>query len=247
MKKALLPTLCMMLCYGIVAIQGFGQKPGTPVVTPLKVTIQNFDSTGTFPRIRSDCWNAAVPNCPYVDGLEGVSASFDKSGNLQVDCQSSKTQIRQVYFDYGNPNTGDPSQVFMPPPPGSHVPPYPTGFQNMARVVTDPPVNAPFTPLQNLSIGAVQCVGLAVTFQLNGTGWRSNFRKGNNFPNTPLASYGVVTRLDANTWEVEPRASSCNPGTATVGELNDIPLSGPGSLTNNGMYYLPVKITLVRK
>lgn len=247
MKKYVLLSLSLLLCFSLVTIHTSGQKTGTPTVVPLKVTIQNYDSVGVFSRIRSDCWNAPIPNCPYVDGLEGVAASFDKSGNLQITFQNSKTQIRLVYFDYGNPNTGDPSQVFMLPPPGAHVPPYPTGFQNMAHVVTDPTGNAPFTPLQDMSVGTVQCVGLAFTFQLNGKGWRNNFRKANNFPNTPLASYGVVTRLDTNTWEVEPKASSCNQGTATVSELNDIPLSGPGNLTNNGMYYMPFKLTLVRK
>ena len=73
------------------------------------------------------------------------------------------------------------------------------------------------------------------------------FHYAQNFPNSSSASYAVVTRIDANTWEVEPKASTCNTGAATVAELNDLPLTGPGGLTNNGMYYMPFKLTLVRK
>ena len=247
MKRNFLLMLSLMLCFGFAAARASGQKPSSLPPVPLKVTIQNFDSTGTFCRIRSDCWNAPIPNCPYIDGVDGVSANFDESGNLNISFQDKRHKTRLVYFDYGDPNTGDPSQVFMAPPPGAHVPPYPTGFQNEANVINHHTDTVPFTPLQNMSVGAVQCVGLAVTFQLNGRGWRNNFHYMQNFPNSSITAYGVVTRLDANTWEVEPKASACNPGVATVAELNDIPLSGPGGLTNNGMYYMPFKLTLVKR
>lgn len=241
MKRNFLLILSLMLCFGFVAVHGFGQKPGILTMVPLKVTIQNYDSIGTFSRIRSDCWNTPNPNCPYIDGSDGVGAKFDTSGNLVIDFQNKKPKTRLVYFDYDAP------QMYASPPPGAHVPPYPTGFQNMARVITNHQTVPSFTPLQNLSVGAAQCVGLAFTFQLNGKGWRNNFNYAQNFPNSSLTSYAVVTRIDANTWEIEPKVSTCNTGIATVAELNDIPLSGPGGLTNNGMYYMPFKLTLVRK
>ena len=79
--------------------------------------------------------------------------------------------------------------------------------------------------------------------------WRNNYRYANNFPNSYLGSYAVVTRIDGDTWEIEPKPSACNGNGSNpwVAEVNDLSGPGNGILTTNGSYYMRFKLKLERK
>lgn len=53
----------------------------------------------------------------YTNGDQGVAASIDKWGNLIIDFQTTKAQIRRLVYDY----TNDPSNpTTAPPGTGAH-------------------------------------------------------------------------------------------------------------------------------
>lgn len=253
MKRSILLSLVLSLCLGLIAAgaaaQKSGQKPPKLTAVPLKVTIQNTDSSGQPTRIRSDCHTAANPDCPYISGVDGVQASFDNEGNLVATIQPvRKRVVRSVYFDYEDAEPLSAEQLINPPP-DAHALPL-SGYQGNVHIVTWwNAFGAYFEPLQNMSVGQVECVGMAITFDADGVNWRNNYRYANNFPDSYRSSYAVVTRIDASTWEIEPKPSSCNGNGANPGvaEVNDRAGKGLGTLTTNGLYYVPVKLTLTKK
>jgi hypothetical protein len=86
----------------------------------------------------------------------------------------------------------------------------------------------------------------------NKTMWRHNFHRTTSADGLDAVetSYRVVKRIDANTWEVEPAASApCNGGVPApaLARLKDTPTIESLQLNNDGLYYLPFKLTLIRK
>ncbi|HYE74234.1 MAG TPA: hypothetical protein VEF04_12930, partial [Blastocatellia bacterium] len=61
MKKSLLIVVCLVLCLSLAAVGTLAQKPVTNPAIPLKVTIENLDSTNTPCQIQSD------GNGEYID------------------------------------------------------------------------------------------------------------------------------------------------------------------------------------
>jgi hypothetical protein len=237
MKKNLLIVVCLVLGLGWATAGTSAQKTVTYPAVPLKVTIENLDSANTRSQIRSD------ENGEYIDGMAGIEANIDQYGNLIIDFQTGRAAQRLVYFDYSRPY----SQL----PPGAHVPPYPTGLQGDSYLSTIPKDNSAYTPLQNLGIDSSECVSLGWSFtwqDAKKTQWRNDFHRGQQFPaQANQTSYAVVTRIDLDTWEVEPKSNSCNTGMPTVVELLDTPTKGSFNFTDDGLYYMPFKLTLRRK
>jgi hypothetical protein len=199
-------------------------KPGTYLPVPLEVTI----ASDLGLKITGD-------SSPYVNGQEGTTANFDKYGNLIVSFG------RPVCFDYGV------SEVENPPP---------TGCYNNSYISTLPkqPKQEGDGALQNLAKGSSQCVQLNWHFRdASNVLWRNGFHR-DPFPPEPQpeASYAVVTRTDADTWEVEPRAFSCQEygpldpaGMARVFTHESV--RGKTVYTDYGLYSLPFRLTLTRQ
>ena len=235
MRKPFSIALLFMFC---LSADVFAQKP-----VNLKVIIQPTDSLGNTCKITSDGAG------PYVHGQAGVSASFDTDGFFSVNFQTGKNVQRTVTFDYSSPYTGFDSA----PPQDAHAPT--SGTYPRAYLGAIPEDSSTYIPAQNLPIGSSECLQLSWHYTLNDankTQWRHNFRRTSSTDGLDVVetSYAVLTRIDANTWEVEPVASApCNnsvPAPA-LARLKDTPTVSSLQLNNDGLYYLPFKLTLIRK
>ena len=166
---------------------------------------------------------------PYVNGQGGTTANFDKYGNLIVSFG------RPVCFEY----------VVK----GVEVPP--TGCYNNSYISTVPKQQGDGA-LQELDPGLSQCVQLNWQFRdASNVLWRNGFHRNRDLPGPQDGtSYAVVTRTDADTWEVEPRALSCpgydNPaGMARVFTQESV--RGKWVYTDYNLYSLPFRLTLTRQ
>jgi hypothetical protein len=250
MKKIFLLVLSLSLSSGFVLVRALAQKPKTYPTVPLIVSFRdagavNCDATidpRCADRIRSD------GNGAYTHGSQGVSAVIDQYGYLNINFQTTDTPVRQVYFDYSVP--------FLPPldPAAAHTPPAP-GLQPKAHLTTLPVGDGNYTPIQNMLLGGSQCVKLGFTFtwaDKKKTQWRNNFHRSDTFPEQyAKTSYGVVTCVAADalgkctSWTLEPKGD-CS-GYDSIAELIDTPTVGPFNFTDNGLFYLPFKLALVRR
>ncbi len=243
-RVTLFTTLTLTICFGLTAVGVLADKPGTIPAVYLKAVIQPTDSSGSTCQILSDGGGQ------YIHGQEGILASFDNSGNLIIDFQTGKTVQRTVTFDYSSSYAGFDSA----PPSTPHTPV--SGTYPRAYLSTIPQSNdGSYIPLQNLSVGASECVQLSCMYILDDakkTQWRHNFHRTSSSDGLDVVetSYAVVTRIDANTWEVEPSASApCNSSvpSPSLARLKDTPTVGPLRLNNDGLYSLRFKLTLIRK
>ena len=172
----------------------------------------------------------AEDGSPYENGQGGTTANFDKYGNLIVSFG------RPVCFDYGVYGVEDP----------------PTGCYNNSYISTVPQQQGDGA-LQELDPGLSQCVQLNWQFRdASNVLWRNGFHRNRDLPGSQAGtSYAVVTRTDADTWEVEPRALSCpadyeNPaGMARV--FTHEWVRGKTVYTDYGLYSLPFRLTLTRQ
>ncbi|HEX4947508.1 MAG TPA: hypothetical protein VFZ34_12635 [Blastocatellia bacterium] len=250
MKKTTLLLITLALGFSLVAIAALAQKPKTYPTVPLIVSFRDAGSTDCntiedprcADRIRSDGLGA------YTHGVQGVSATIDQYGYLNLNFQTSDSPLRQVYFDYSVrfPSASNPEPPLTPPAPG---------LQPKAQLTTLPLGEGNYTPIQNMALGSSQCVktGIAFTWaDKKKTQWRSNFRRSDTFTaQTAQTSYGVVTceGVDSTgkciSWTLEPK-SNCS-GYDSIGELLHTPTVGPFNFTDYGLYYLPFKLTLTKK
>lgn len=130
----------------------------------------------------------------------------------------------------------------------------PTGFQDRAYISTVcPEVGTGFpcaTPkIQEMAVGAEQCVQLNWEFtDVFGQAWRNGFHRNRDLPNQNGTAYGVVTRTDADSWIVEPRAASCQgdnmPGIARTFRIETV--KARFVYHDFGTFWLPFKLTLTR-
>ena len=140
---------------------------GTSALVPLRVTVEPMDSTSTNCRICGDGLgiNTAIYQNPneYVDGIDGVSASFTKYGWLSISFQE-RASLRTVNFDYSS--AGNPSALPVLP-------------------VYSPKVTSGVDPnliLQDMSFGATNCIRL---------GW--SYTDGSNITRNHGFQFGHVT------------------------------------------------------
>ena len=212
-----------------LAVVGFaGKRPNTYPAVPLVVTAQAVDSDSSPCKICGDGLGQ------YIDGVDGVGASIDQYGNLIINFDTAQTPFRKLNFDYSNPV--DPSNAFRPP----------ASLNSYLSTVPGPDN----VPIQNMTVGAEQCVQLGITFTDNDkkeTQYRNSFHRNLTNFDSSQASYGVVTRISDTEWELEPKAAGCNTGTPTVGELITTPSVGRFEFTDRGAFYLPFKMSLSAK
>ena len=166
---------------------------------------------------------------PYENGQGGTTANFDKYGNLIVSFG------RPVCFDYGVD--------------GVEVPP--TGCYNNSYISTVPQQQGDGA-LQELGLGSSQCIQLNWQFRdASNVLWRNGFHRNRDLPGPQDGtSYAVVTRTDADTWEVEPRALSCsgyNNPAGVAGVFTHESVRGKTVYTDYGLYSLPFRLTLTRQ
>jgi hypothetical protein len=157
---------------------GAGQKPGTYTPVPLKVTVQAVDSFGNSCAICSDGMG------DYIDGQQGVKATIDQYGDIIIDLQTARTQIRRLVYHY--PATAAP-------PDGSHdyLSTLPLGNGALqAMVVNGPPISVASCPLFNDPSGQPQ--------------YRHGFFRDCGSGLGPEGSRLVVRRTALDQWEVEP-------------------------------------------
>jgi hypothetical protein len=224
-----------VMTIGIV-VTADASKPQSLPRVPLTVTVDDIDSTGLPTQIRSDGFG------PYVDGQDGVAASLDAYGDLIVDWQTRTSQARRVSFEYSRPH------IPVGPPPPSHA----NGDVYLASIA-EPAL--PRTPIQLMVAGSEQCVRLhwMSTLSDSNAQWRTSYRRPANGP-VQDSSYAVVTRVDADTWEVEPKDAACNVDhlngitpIPTVATVIRAAIKGQFVAVDYGTYYMPFKLTLRRR
>jgi len=228
MKKQLVLGAALFLALGLAFLGALAAKTQTYTPVPLVVTVEAADSNNVACKICSDGLG------DYSDGVDGVSANIDQYGNLIINFDDAQTPFRKLDFDYSNPV--NPSNAFRPP-----------ASQNSYLSTVPGPNNV---PIQNLSVGAEQCVQLGISFTDTDkakTQYRDSFHRNLTNFDVSQASYGVVTRTSSTTWELEPKVSSCNTGVATEGELITTPSVGKFVFTDRGAWYLPFKMSLRAK
>jgi hypothetical protein len=212
------------------------QKGGGNSDVRLRVSIADTEDY----RIKSDLAG------DYVDGEQGVSARLDRYGDLIVNFQADpRAGRRQVSFDYSCATSGTC---------GSSPDEMPIGLQDRGyistvcrEVSTGFPCTSP--KIQEMPDGTEQCVQLNWEFtDVFGQHWRNGFHRNRDLPNQEGTAYGVVTRIDANTWTVEPRAAACQgdnmPGIARTFRIETVRSK---VVTHDfGTFWLPFKLTLTR-
>ena len=230
MKRNLLAFLATIIVAFLVVSPMAAQKPGTSPVIPLKVQIESLDSLGT-----------ACAICPdglgqYVDGQDGVTASFSKYGGLIVDFGTAPA-LRSVSFIY-NPAEGAP-----PPMSLNGLTTY-TGLPSTN--------NAP--NLQDMTYGLSQCLGMTWNHNNGGNTARTHgFRFSGGVLTTTAYVMFTCTAADntgrCTTWEAEPKASVCNPAeNVSKARVKDTSTSrGKTTVIDYGLFDMPFKLTLMRK
>lgn len=217
----------------LVTTSGYAGKPNTVSPVPLIVT---FDDSLAI---------ASDDGRPYTDGVDGISAAFDQYGNLIIDFQTTRTPLRKVHYDYGEPLFGGSALLPADPP------------DNYLSTVRLPGGG----PLQMLPTGASQCVRAYFTYtdDARTTQYRLAFQRATGTIDVSDSSYLRVVKTTAG-WDVTSDGAldadgncvsrhdplAIQPGAfATV--LIETPLSGKWSFVSDGYYDMPMQLTLTAK
>ena len=221
----------------------------------LSVVIENTLSDGvTATTIQGD-------GSPYVNGQDGVTMQISSSGTPFGNFWTSDIPNRDVSFThtlplaYPSPETVHPELVFTPPtgPINVIAPRFATNLAGSTQ-----------TPLQNLAIGATQCLKMwwANDGPRDGsgiTGWRDNFHMNDADTADSLAAYVVAKRTGTKTWTLESNkgaggpcpnpAQNANQDSVGLVLHNETIPSGKGHSTTtyivkDGYYFMPFRMTL---
>ena len=229
------------------------QKPGSSTAVSLRVTVENYNSSGSLCQILPDSGGE------YIDGAQGITALFDKYGNFYFKFQHGST-TRSVQFNYTSPFL-----LPSPLPPGS--PPFGANTGDFITFkASDPYIN-----LQDMQVGNdnCQCLGTGWTldtFENSNVTWNNQFHRTGSAFHDNRTSYAVVTCMEAETkctrWEIEPKKTyldafgqpvtiACNNTTGQVESVAAVvkvqAARNKQTSTNYGLYELPFKLTLRKK
>ena len=195
-----------------------GSKPNTYPVVSLSMTVN--DASGN--KIISD------NGTPYINGQQNVSVIFDQYGNFMFNTQASARQTMVRWLNY---YLNDPTSTN-----------YPVRNNDQGNsITTGATFTSPsFTPLQNLSQGTTQCIGLSGGL-FTVSGGVVNFHRNTSTEDTPTTptSYVYVTRVDATHWTVTP-APPLSGGCSTISSVGALRING----ALFGYYNLPFSFTL---
>jgi hypothetical protein len=253
MNKRLSIIAALALCAGLaVSTAQAGKNPPLAAV-PLIVTVHDDPTTASSPyNLRSDGRGA------YQNGVDGVAVTLESDGNFVI----RATGTRQFYYEYDEPLAGtlpegygvpaDPLTAILPDQAGAAAPHAVLASGNAFITLKTGTV-----AIQNMTVGSSQCIRIAANYADSGTvRYRQTYQRtsgsGLADPQVDNTAWGIVTRVDANTWTVESGVGSCPPvvldapGAARVIRLED--LSRNRTLTTNlGRFNLPFKMTLTRQ
>jgi len=195
-----------------------GKKPGgnrgTATPVSLSVTIEASDSYGQDCAI---CADSPDPDLdPYVDGQDGVRASFDEWGNLIVDFG-----FRSVGFDFADERL--PSGLYA----GSYIATRLGGI------------------LQQMPVGTISCSEMNWVVWDATTGYTLLFQRDGAAPEADEAAsaWALVKRVDDDTWTLEPRSCGGS-GTDDLAAVVSAPNRGKVTYTFYGTLAMPFKLTL---
>ena len=228
-----------------------GASPGLPVVS-LKVTVNTTQQFSTPPGTLTD---VSSDGGQYIDGTNGVCASFDKQGDLIINfsCQSASPP-RQL---------GLGKSLFLAPPTGDTNPPcllpssiVPGSFPSYTNYIsTVPATDQPTAAFQNMTVGTTYYVQFFIGTQFsdaNQTAYHLNYHRTANSPfpsDAAKASYAQVRRTSATEWVVEPvqpSALNSDPNVAMVVQVETLPHNKVTS-TECGFYQVRFSFTLDQK
>lgn len=190
-------------------------KPGPATPVSLKVTVNNASGNNLTSDGGGD----------YVTGSQSVSAVFDQYGNFIFTCGLGGHGNNTYMIRWLNINFSQPIQIFINPPI--------TGNDKVTAITTIKVAAYTFIPLQNLTVGQSECVGLTGG---SGADWVMNFHRGAEDVSSSPSAYAVFTRINSTQWTVTP-AGSCSPNSNVCALRN-----GPGVLY--GYYTMPFSFTL---
>ena len=185
-----------------------------PVVR-LDVVIEDVDS------LNSACSICSDGNGAYVDGADGVSASFDQWGNLIIDF-GTRTVSRGVEFTFADPDL--PSGVFL----DSYVATRGAGL-----------------PLQNLQNNESVCAQMNWAFRAD-TEYRLLFQR-SDYAVAEDSAWAFVSRVDDDTWTLEPRGmTDCDTGQDSLATIVSLSTKGKQVTIPQGSEVMPFSLTLRR-
>lgn len=212
-----------LIAFGAGSVPTETAPKTTHPVVPLSVVVEPLGSDlTTDTRITGD-------GQPYVDGdADGTAAAIDKYGNLIVSFG------RAVSFDYSAVLSGGGA------PSGDHD----------ASYISTVPREAGDGALQNLTTLSSQCVQLNWQFRdASGVLWRNGFHRDRDLPSQGGTSYAIVTRIDNDTWQVEPATFPCGTLTNPAGiarVFTQMSVRGKWVYTDYGTHSLSFRLTLTR-
>ena len=241
MTKNFVLVLGLALCMGIASLSVSAQRPGTSETVSLKVSFEPAMSDAALCAVCADGLGE------YIDGVDGVSASFSRYGHLGFYFHGGAASARRVLFNY--------SEFYPSPNHPAVVPPPPSGPHSYGELVTFK-VFDPYTNLQDMRVGdAPQCLMTGWTIDQGSPIWEDNYHRNGSPFFDPLTSYVVATCVEeasakCTRWEIEPKDSPCNSGTVpTVVNVVKVTKVKPNRQTyeDYGLWKLPFRLTLTRK
>ena len=265
-RVAVLLTLCAMF---IVPSAQAGKPAPGPANTPLRVTLYDYDDDGNPCDLRGD-------GADYVNGVAGVVANFETDGNLAIRAIGPADTTRRVHFNFYELLVGYPSTAFSPPDPAMATPladadangDISADYWYLATYRTDQfATNG--VAIQNMTVGDTRCILITTSFEAAGdasnTRYRMAYQRTNTQGTPPAAdgsdqdgtAWGLVTRVDANTWTIVPGAGPCTPtaalpadgpAAARVFEMETVTVRNKTttSTTNRGRFNVRFKMTLTK-
>lgn len=198
-----------------VAAVVFARPNKGPAAVNLDVTID--DSVSVAAGIRSD------GSGPYVNGVNGVQASFLSTGVLSF--KSGTRQVTALYSTAVEPLTALPLS---------------DTFSN-STILTF--VKSGFY-LQTMAVGETRCEGLIIGMPFSTDYTRFiGYRAGHGVL-TNLA-YILVSHPTVDTWVMDSQDGGCSANDNTA-RINDAKNKGKADEITHGRYFMPFRMTLTR-
>jgi hypothetical protein len=218
--------VCVLSIAFASASSGAGQKPGTYTPVPLIVTVEAADSAG------NPCGICADGQGDYIDGQQGVKATIDQYGNIIIDFQTTRTNMRWLTYHY-------PVTTPVPPSDGLHQHHYLSTIKLGNGV-----------PLQNIPSGGSIYVASCPLFAVDQLEYLHGFYRDCTSGFGSEGSTLRVTRsaINSDEWEVEPEPV-VGPGSqlGAWARVFSATTKGRTQIVDYGLMNLPFRMTLTAK
>lgn len=187
-------VLVLFLCMGIASLNVSAQRSGTSETVLLRVSFEPAMSDTTACAVCGDGLGE------YIDGVDGVSASFSRYGHLGFHFRGGDASPRRVLFNYSDSYPSPNHPAVVPPPPSS--------AHSYGELVTFK-VFEPYTNLQDMRVGdAPQCLMTGWTIDQGSPIWENNYHRNGSPFFDPLTSYATATwkrqRANARSGRLSP-------------------------------------------